>query len=226
MRLLLVEDNDRISTMVCEGLRGRGFTTDTAATLATADDLLHLTLYDAVILDLGMPDGDGLHWLRTRRAFTRIPPVLILTARSALGDRIEGLDAGADDYLIKPFSVEEVAARMRALLRRPGPRQQTVLWTGDLRFDAATRSASFRESALSLTRREADVLELLMRRAGSVTSKEAIENAIYTINEAVTPNAVEVLVSRLRRKLSNAGGGSLLHTVRGVGYLISEFPRV
>jgi two-component system response regulator QseB len=214
MRLLLVEDNDRISTMVCEGLRGRGFTTDTAATLATADDLIDLTLYDAVILDLGMPDGDGLHWLRTRRAFTRIPPVLILTARSALGDRIEGLDAGADDYLVKPFSVDEVAARMRALLRRPGPRQQTVLWIGDLRFDAA----------LSLTRREADVLELLMRRAGSVTSKEAIENAIYTINEAVTPNAVEVLVSRLRRKLSNAGGDSLLHTVRGVGYLLSEFP--
>lgn len=223
MRILIVEDAVRLATLLAEALSGQGFACDTAHSLAEADDALAAATYDAIVLDLGLPDGDGLDWLRARRR-PDLPPVLALTARGTLEERVAGLDAGVDDYLTKPFAAEEVAARLRALLRRPGPRAATILASGAVRFDAAARRATVDGAALDLSRRELDLLELLMRRAGAVVSKDAIETGLYAFDAAVTPNAVEAVVSRLRKHLDDAGASGMLHTVRGVGYLLEERP--
>ena len=220
MRLLIVEDNVRLGELLAEGLGRRGFSCDVAPRLALADEAMATARYDAIILDLGLPDGDGAEWLSARRRHSGMPPALMLTARGGLEDRVAGLDAGADDYLGKPFEIEELAARLRALLRRPGPRSEVVLELGGLRFDTASRLAGFEGQVLDLSRREADLLELLLRRPGSVVSRASIENALYAFSEPVTPNAVEAVVSRLRRKLEEAGAAGLLHTIRGVGYLL------
>lgn len=220
-RLLIIEDNERLAFLIAEGLNARGYACDTAHLLADADAALAAASFDAIILDLGLPDGDGLDWLRTHKA-AGLPPALILTARDALEDRINGLDTGADDYLVKPFSVDELAARMRALMRRPGRRADPVLNVGLLQYDTASRIASAKGCNLDLARREADLLELLMRRAGQVVRRQAIEDALYRFDEAVTPNALEATVSRLRRKLEESGLSSQLVTVRGVGYLLRE----
>lgn len=220
MRLLIVEDNERLAGLIAEGLGRRGFICDMAPDLATAEDSLAGAEFDAIILDLGLPDGDGLAWLQHQRAMRQLLPALMLTARGGLEDRIAGLDAGADDYLVKPVDMEELAARIRALLRRPGPRAVSVLESGPLRFDPVTREARLDDRVIDLSRREADLLELLMRRLGSVVVRDAIENALYSFNEPVTPNAVEAIVSRLRRKLEDAGLAGQLHTVRGVGYML------
>ena len=220
MRLLIVEDNERLAGLIAEGLGRRGFICDIAPDLATAEDSLAGAEFDAIILDLGLPDGDGLVWLQHQRALRQLVPALMLTARGGLEDRIAGLGAGADDYLVKPVDIEELAARIRALLRRPGPRAVSVLESGPLRFDPVTREARLDDRVIDLSRREADLLELLMRRLGSVVVRDAIENALYSFNEPVTPNAVEAIVSRLRRKLEEAGLAGQLHTVRGVGYML------
>ncbi|WP_338467855.1 response regulator transcription factor [Novosphingobium sp. ZN18A2] len=222
MRILIVEDNERIAKLTGAGLAAAGFAVDLAPDLASADDALRLAQFDALVLDLGLPDGDGLEWLRARRRAHTIPPALVLTARGALDDRVAGLDAGADDYLVKPFEVAEAAARLRALLRRPGTRSDVELEIGPLRFDTNRRDCVVDGKRLDLARREADLLELLMRKAGSVVRRQAIEDALYSFDAAVTPNAVEATVSRLRRKLDQAGCGDMLHTVRGVGYLLEE----
>ncbi|MGE4410794.1 MAG: response regulator transcription factor [Sphingobium sp.] len=220
-RILIIEDNVRLANLIAEGLKDKGYNCDIANTLADADAAIAVARFDAVILDLGLPDGDGEQWLRMRKPVSE-PPALILTARSGLEDRINGLDAGADDYMVKPFAIDELAARLRAMLRRPGPRTQTVLQVGPLSFDTASRAASVNDRPLDLARREADLLELLMRKAGEVVRRQGIEDALYRFDEAVTPNAVEAIISRLRRKLDEAGAGGCLHTVRGVGYLLRE----
>lgn len=222
MRLLIIEDNTRLAELVADGLGKRGFSCDVSRDLGTTDLSLATAAYDVMILDLGLPDGDGLDWLRQQRRIRSLPPALILTARDALEDRIEGLDAGADDYLPKPFDMDELAARLRALLRRPGARTPVSLTAGPLIFDTVGRIARSECGALDLTRRESDLLELLMRKAGMVVRRAAIEEAIYSFNETVTPNAVDAVVSRLRRKLEAAGAQGLLHTVRGVGYILRE----
>lgn len=222
MRVLIVEDNDRLAKLVAEGLRRRGFSCDIAGCLASADSAMAGAVYDAIVLDLGLPDGDGIDWLAARRRHRQVPPAIIQTARGALGDRVTGLDAGADDYVIKPVEIDELAARIRALLRRPGPRTQTVLQVERLAFDAASRTTHYDGREIELSRREADLLELLMRRAGTVVRREAIEDALYNFNEPVTPNAVEAAISRLRRKLEDAGAGGNLHTIRGVGYMLRD----
>ena len=222
MRLLIVEDNIRISGLTARGLQPFGFSCDCAETLADADHAIKLSSYDALVLDLGMPDGDGAAWLVDRRRTRLHTPVIMLTARSALGDRVTGLDAGADDYLVKPFAIEELAARLRALLRRPGSRTDPVMALGPLCFDTATRSATCETVPLNVTQREAALLELMMTRAGSVVTRAQIESSIYTFNEPVTSNALEALVSRLRRKLAVNGVGDMLITLRGVGYLMME----
>lgn len=221
MRVLIVEDTVRLAALIAEGLRQRGFTCDMVHDLASAGEALRSASYDALILDLGLPDGDGIAWLRARSGSGAVP-ALILTARGALEDRITGLDAGADDYMVKPFEMDELAARMRALLRRPGPRADTILSAGPLQFDTAMRIATAHDRILDLSRREADLMELLLRRAGQVVRRQAIEDALYGFDDAVTPNAVEAIVSRLRRKLDEAGASGLLHTVRGVGYLLRD----
>lgn len=221
MRLLIIEDNERLAGLIANGLDRQGYACDKAASLEDADDCIGAADYDAVILDLGMPDGDGLEWLaRARRAGCMVP-ALILTARGALGDRIAGLDAGADDYLVKPAEVDEIAARLRALLRRPGNRAPTVMTSGALAFDTASRMGTIGGTPLDLSRREADLLEVLMRREGCVVQRGAIEEALYSFNDPVTPNAIEAVISRLRRKLEECGETGRLHTVRGVGYMLT-----
>lgn len=222
MRILIVEDNFRLGKLLQSGLRERGFSIDIAVSLGAAEDAIGSAAYDAIILDLGLPDGDGVSWLQSERYDRPLPPVIILSARDGLGDRVTGLDSGADDYLVKPIEIDELAARLRALLRRPGPRGLPVIRVGSLHFDVAARTASDGQRAIELTRREANLLELLMRRAGAVVQRSAIEDALYGFDEPVTPNAVEATVSRLRQKLAEAGQTGVLVTVRGVGYLLRD----
>lgn len=221
MRVLIVEDAVRIASLLAEALAKQGFASDRTRTLADADEALADASYDAIILDLGLPDGDGLEWLRCRRGRV-LPPILALTARVTLAERVAGLDAGVDDYLTKPFAAEEVVARLRALLRRPGARASPILQSGALSLDVAARRASAGGQQLELARREVDLLELLLRRAGTVVSKDAIETALYPFDADITPNAVEASISRLRKKLEEAGVADILHTVRGVGYFLED----
>lgn len=220
MRLLVIEDNRRMAALVADGLARRGFISDIAHDLSEADHALALVDYDALVLDLGLPDGDGRDWLIDRRRNGEVPPAIMLTARGALEDRVAGLDAGADDYVVKPVALDELAARIRALLRRPGVRLQPVIEVGDIAFNTTTRTTLLGGKPLDLSRRETDLLELLLRRAGSVVHREVIEDSLYSLDDVVTPNAVEAIVSRLRRKLDDAGAGSALHTIRGVGYML------
>ncbi len=222
MRLLIVEDNARLAGLVADALTRKGMTCDTAPTLAGADEALACAAFDAVLLDLGLPDGDGRRWLQARRERGFVVPVLMLTARGALDDRVGGLDAGADDYLVKPAEPEEIAARLRALLRRTGPRSTLRIEVGPLQFDTVAQRAWSGGSPLELTRREMGLLELLMRHAGSVVRRTQIENALYGFAEEVSPNAVDAVVSRLRRRLEESGAGHMLHTIRGLGYLLEE----
>lgn len=222
MRVLIVEDNRRLAALLSHAMAQHGFSGDGVGSIEEAEAALASVAFDVIILDLGLPDGDGLQWLRRDRPGNPLPPVLILTARDGMGDRVAGLDAGADDYLVKPVDVEELAARLRALLRRPGKRGQPIIRVGKLAFDVAARTARSEEHSIELTRREADLLELLMRRAGSVVRRSTIEEALYRFDEIVTPNAVEAIVSRLRHKLSEADNPDALITVRGMGYLLKE----
>lgn len=220
-RLLIIEDNLRLAQMISDGLTNHGYRCDMVHSLAAADAALTAGYFDALILDLGLPDGNGLDWLRARKHKNETP-ALILTARSGLDDRIMGLDAGADDYLVKPFALDELAARLRALLRRPGIRSTNILRVGPISYDIQQRTAHINQHQLPLTRRESDMLELFMRHAGQVVRRELIEGSLYSFDEAVTPNAIEATVSRLRRKLDDGGAVGQLHTVRGVGYLLKD----
>ncbi len=221
MRILVVEDNVRMGDLIAQGLRERGYACDLARDLGGAEDALAVGQFDLLVLDLGLPDGDGLQWLRTRSRSSD-PPTLILTARDGLQDRVLGLDAGADDYLAKPFAMDELAARVRAILRRPGARQNSVIEAGGLSFDPVSQTARLEDAVIELTRRELLLFELLLRRAGQVVPRGQIEDALYAFDEPVTPNAIEAVVSRLRRKLEDAGCAGRLHTIRGVGYHLSE----
>lgn len=220
MRLLLIEDNERLGRLVQEGLMKDGLTVDWQRTLEDGEATLGAAAFDLVLLDLGLPDGDGLDLIRRLRRKSESVPILVLTARGGLGDRVTGLDAGADDYLVKPFDLSELSARCRALLRRPAKGLAPVLSVGGLTFDTASRQAAHHGRAIDLSRREAGLLEAMMRRAGAVLTKQLLEDAVYDFNEPVTPNAVEAVISRLRKKLDDAGASGLLHTVRGLGYMM------
>jgi DNA-binding response OmpR family regulator len=222
MRLLMIEDNDRLSEFLEKGLSDAGFAVDRADTLADADIILETSRVDAVILDLGLPDGDGLSLLKKRRQSGDLTPVLILTARDELSDRVSGLNAGADDYLAKPFAMVELVARVKALLRRPGAALGVQLTLGNVCLDTVGPSFSIDGGPASLTRRELALMEILLRRPGKVVSRGAIEEGLYSFNDEVGSNALEVLVSRLRRKLTGLGADISLHTVRGVGYMVME----
>ncbi|MBB5745196.1 response regulator transcription factor [Brevundimonas variabilis] len=215
----------RLGALLSEGLIRDGFVVDWRQNLRDAEEAVGSATYDLILLDLGLPDGDGLDWVKTLRRSSVSTPILVLTARGGLNDRVTGLDAGADDYLVKPFEASELAARCRAILRRPGQRITPVLTVGELAFDVASRQASCRDTQIELSRRESDLLELLMRRAGTVVTRAALEESLYAFNEPVTPNAVEAAVSRLRRKLDDAGCDGMLHTVRGLGYLMKDVTR-
>lgn len=220
MRLLAIEDEPDLGLLLCDALSRAGFAVDLVTGIVDADEYLHLASYDAVILDLGLVDGDGLTLLNTLRRREIMVPVLILTARDAPEDRVTGLDAGADDYLIKPFHMPELISRVRALLRRPNAALGVVLDLGDLVLDTVSRQAKVGDAPLALSLRETALLELLLRRQGNVVTREAIEQCLYGFDTMLGSNAVEVLVHRLRRKLGDAGSRAAVHTLRGVGYVL------
>jgi DNA-binding response OmpR family regulator len=222
MRLLLVEDNARLAGFVAQGLSAAGFTVDTVGLADEALAALATTRYDACVLDLGLPDADGLSILKSLRGRREQTPVLILTARDGVADRIAGLNLGADDYVLKPFALEELVARVKALLRRPGAALGVVLELGDVTLDTAARAVAVGGKPVVLSRLELMLLEELLRRAGRVVARAIIEDSLHGFSDSVTPNSLEALVSRLRKKLVAAGANIEIHTVRGVGYLATE----
>ena len=221
MRLLLVEDNEELSKLLVNSLGASGFDADAVTTAADALNVLGSTHYAAVILDLGLPDADGSTVLRTLRSRQNAVPVLILTARDGVNDRVAGLRAGADDYLVKPFAVEELVARLEALLRRPGQLLGRSLELGNLAFDTVGPQLFIDGKPHMLSARELAVLEILLRCAGRVVSKRLVEDQIFGLSGDVGSNAVEVYVHRLRKSLQDLGATAAIHTIRGVGYLIT-----
>ena len=222
MRLLIVEDNVELAELLPKGLRTAGYEADVLSTVEEARSVLRTTFYAALILDLGLPDGDGLELLREIRHDNNPIPVLVLTARGGLNDRVRGLRSGADDYLVKPFALEELVARLEAQLRRPGHLLGSSLRIANLEFDTRNRQASIDDQPQMLSARETAVLELLMRSKGRVGSKKQVEDHIFGHAEEVASNAIEVYVHRLRKQLSERGAKVQVHTIRGVGYLIAE----
>lgn len=220
MRLLLIEDNARLAGLIREGLDRQGFAVDWCETVGGAQHALKINDYELMLLDLGLPDGEGLDLVRHLRRRQDTLPILILTARGGLDDRVLGLDAGADDYLIKPFQIPELAARCRALLRRPGASLGTELTVGNVILHSAERRVTVAGMAIDSTPREVALLECLMRRAGHVVVKPALEGALYSMDAEVTPNALEACVSRLRKRLASAEADVQIRTVHGVGYAL------
>jgi DNA-binding response OmpR family regulator len=222
MRILVVEDESKLAALVCEALRGASFCPDHAAMLADARSLVGSVSYEALVLDLALPDGDGLSLLREIRAHGSDLAVLALTARDSVEDRVTGLDAGADDYLVKPFATEELLARVRALLRRPGAVLGHRLAVGNLTLDSRTRAVDVAGQPLALPRRELLTLEVLMRRTGRVVTKDVLLDQLYELDEQPSLNAVPVHVHHLRKALEKAGADAKIVTFRGIGYLLAE----
>ncbi|TCP10918.1 two-component system response regulator QseB [Crenobacter luteus] len=218
MRILLVEDDPLIGDGLQVGLGQLGFTVDWLAGGRAALTAPASAPYDAAVLDLGLPSVDGLDVLGVWRRAGHALPVLILTARDAVDDRVRGLDAGADDYLVKPFALAEVAARLRALIRRRHGEARPCYHHGELEFDPPARVATLAGAPLELTARELALLELLLSHKGRVLPRRLIEEKLYGWDRDVESNAVEVHVHHLRKKL----GASFIRTVRGVGYTLGE----
>lgn len=224
MRLLVVEDNIELGELLCGGLQAEAFAVDYAGTAEEATEALRGTRYAAIVLDLGLPDRDGTSLLRDLRQRQDNTPVLVLTARTDVEDRVRGLQIGADDYLIKPFALEELVARLRALLRRPGEMLGKVLQMQNLAMDTEGRQAYVNDRPEALSAQELTLLELLMRRSSRVVPKKYVEDQLFGVMSEVGGNAVEVAIHRLRKRLEAMGASVEIHTVRGVGYLLSEKP--
>lgn len=221
-RLLVVEDHADLSGLMLDALDKAGLVADRAGTLGEAQDALAKERYAAIILDLGLPDGDGLSVVRSLRSSGDSTPILILSARGGVTDRIKGIELGADDYLGKPFAFEELVARIRALLRRPGDFLGKTLRAGNVALDTAGRQVFVGDAPQILSAREIDLLEILLKRAGRVVPKSLAEDHLFGLSTDVRSNAVEVYVHRLRKHLADAGASIEINTVRGVGYLMSE----
>jgi two-component system, OmpR family, copper resistance phosphate regulon response regulator CusR len=224
VQILLVEDERKLADAVAEGLRDEGYDVVCSRTGEDALDLLREQLFDLVLLDIMLPRRSGLEVLRDiRRAGTRTQ-VLILTSRDAIEDRVSGLDAGADDYLVKPFAFPELLARMRALLRRTGAAVMSRLQMSDLILELQGRTASRAGQKLELTAREFDLLEYLLLNRGTVISREMLARDVWKQTTRYTPldNVIDVQITRLRRKLDGSQRKKLLHTVRGVGFVMRE----
>lgn len=220
MRLLLVEDNFRLGALVRSGLGDNGFAVDWVKTIDEAESAIATGETEMIVLDLGLPDGDGMDLIRRLREDQNMLPILVMTARSDLDDRILGLDAGADDFLVKPFAIEELSARCRALLRRPDRGLAPELALGNVIVRPNERSVYVDSKFLDAGRKEVDLLETLLRKAERVVPRETLERSIYSIDEEVTPNALDAVVSRLRRHLKNSQATVDIRTARGVGYSI------
>ncbi|KKC35308.1 transcriptional regulator [Devosia epidermidihirudinis] len=220
MRLLLVEDEQQMAEALSAAMARFNIVVDHAPTLQFAEEAVQNNVHDVIVLDRQLPDGDGITLLSYLRSIRSSVPVIVLTAMDKLDDRIHGLDLGADDYLAKPFAVEELLARVRALLRRPTSLVPLVTRIGRLDFDLGRREASIDGTPLPLTRRELNILESLVRRQGRTVLRSTLEDAVYNFDDEIQSNALEANVSRLRKKLSDAETGVEIHGIRGVGYLI------
>lgn len=219
MRILLVEDHADLADTLAKAIGEAGFAVDVVGRGDHADHLLLTQHYDLVVLDLTLPGLDGLEVLRRQRARKSLVPVLILTARGATDEKVKGLDLGADDYLAKPFELEELEARMRALLRRSSA-VSPVVRAGRLEFDTVSRLARIEGEAVALTPRELMVLEALLFRLGKAVSREMLYEKVFKLDEEARPEALEIYVCRVRKKL--AASGLSLVTLRGLGYMLEE----
>ena len=221
MRILLVEDDRMLGDGVKAGLAGAGFAVDWVRDGEAALAALAAESFTAIVLDLGLPRRDGLSVLSALRGAGNPVPVLVLTARDQVVDKVRCLDLGADDYVVKPFDLDELAARLRALVRRSQGRADASLRHGDLVLDPAARSATLKGVPVALTGREFDLLRMLLDAAGRVLTRRMLDEQLYAWGEAVGSNALEVHIHHLRRKL----GSELIRTVRGVGYMVDEAPK-
>jgi len=222
VRLLVVEDERRLADRVAKGLREEGLAVDCAATLAAARDRAIESDYDLVLLDLGLPDGSGLELLAEWRREGRALPVLLLPARDRVEEKVAGLDAGADDYLAKPFALAELLARLRALLRRAGSDSTDRLRFADLELDPGTREVTRGGDLIELTRTEFSLLELFLRNPRQVLTRSIIFERVWGFDFGPTSNSLDVYIGYLRRKTEAGGKPRLIHTVRGVGYALRE----
>ena len=218
MKVLLIEDELALSEALAALLRIEGFAVDSVATLDSAQTSMRICTYDAVLLDLQLPDGDGLNWLGKLRATANNTPVIIMTARDQISDRIAGLKCGADDYVIKPFDVKELLARLGAVLRRVQGGVSQWLQIDALALDIQGRRAHIDDRNIELTAKEWAVLEKLAKRPGCIVSKEALDQALYSFDDDIGSNTLEVYISRLRKKL----GKQRIETLRGLGYRLVE----
>lgn len=223
-RLLVVEDQNALRNSLQKGLEEEGHTVLTAMTGVEAYTLASKEPLDAILLDLLLPDGDGLQTLCQLRHDGFTKPILIVTARDALQDRILGLDSGADDYLVKPFAFSELVARLRALLRRSSGGSDTILRFDDLEVNLLTRTVKRAGEEIDLTQRQYLLLEYLLRNKQQVVSREMIAREVWKASTATWTNVIEVLINQLRKKLERADLKPLLHTVRGVGYVLGDRP--
>lgn len=224
MRILLVEDEAEMAGALTSALKRYDMIVDHVPTLAEAEEAISADVHAAVLLDRQLPDGDGLALIPKLRARADGVPIIMLTARGELADRVAGLDRCADDYLAKPFAVEELLARLRAVLRRPAGLQPDIMRAGRLAFDFSHREASVEGVPLELPRRELLVLEALVRRMGRTVLRSALEEAVYNFDDEIQSNALDTHVSRLRRKLAEADARVEIHGIRGVGYLLKKLP--
>lgn len=218
MKLLLIEDELALSEALTTMLRSEGFAVDPVATLQKADTALSISTYDAALLDLYLPDGDGMDWLRRLRASGSITPVIIMTARDQVSDRIAGLKSGADDYVVKPFDFQELLARLGAVLRRVQGTASNWLQVGTLALDLQGRRARVQDQDIELTAKEWAVLEKLSSRPGRLVNKETLDQALYSFDDEIGSNTLEVYISRIRKKI----GKQKVETVRGLGYRLVD----
>src|SRR5215469_6243536 len=225
MRLLLVEDNHRLSASLAMNLTHEGYSVDVAYDGQEGQDLAELTAYDLIILDILLPEKDGLEVCRDLRRRRIHTPILLLTARDTVEDRVKGLDEGADDYLVKPFAMRELLARLRALLRRHHPETGGQLACGGLVMDPATHSVEREGQPIDLTPREYALLEYMLYHPNQVITREMIEQHIWDYDVAVGSNVVDVYIRRLRRKIDDPFATPLLSTIRGVGYRLTASAR-
>lgn len=221
MRLLMAEDNVRLQDLVREVIHDAGYLVDIVGGVHELLSAVAIVKYDLLIIDLGLPDGDGIDAIRCLRARGTTAPILVVTAREGIRDRIRGLDSGADDYLTKPFNSGELLARIRALLRRPPRMSETILQAGPLQCHEASGEVLVNNSAVALRASERRLLTLLMRRPGGIVTRSAIEEALSEFGREVSANAIAIVVSRLRRAITVPTAGRVrIETVRGIGYAL------
>ena len=221
MRILVVEDDRKVASFIHDGLAREGYAVDVLHDGSQAGEQAQVYDYDAVVLDLMLPGRSGFQVLRDIRARKGALPVLILTAKDSLEDRVTGLDAGADDYMVKPFALAELAARLRAVLRR-GTAREVVLRVGDLEIDTVRRAVRRAGKAIELKPKEYALLEFLVRNSDRPVTKSLIIEHVWNIHFDSVSNVVEVHVNALRNKIDRSGGRPLIHTIRGVGYMLSD----